>query len=109
MEEQIKEQIRKVTLKEFLIREYNKHLANYTGHLIEVTFTSGRSPDEVVLTIIQPSGQPGIPGIERKIKAKEAQMRGKEQLSREESILKVVSELILKEEKKQKDGKADIF
>lgn len=101
MEEQIKEQIRKVTLKEFLIQEYNKHLLNYTGHLIEVAFTSNQDQNAVVLTIIQPSGQPGIPGIERKIKAKEAQMRGREQLNREDSILKVVAKLIEDEEKKE--------
>ena len=96
---------RKITLKEFLIDEYNKHLSHYSRHLIEVTFTSGRPPDEIVLTIIQPTqSQPGMPnigGIERKIRAKEAQMRGREQLSREESILKVVAKLIIEEEKKE--------
>lgn len=95
------EEIKKITVKEFLISEYNNHLVGYVKNLVEATFTGGRPQDEVVITLIQPSGNANIPPIERKIKAKEAQMRARENLSKEESILKVIEKLIKEEDKKE--------
>lgn len=93
------EEIKKISVKEMLTAFYNEHLKAYSNQLIELNYLQGRDPNEVVITLIQQSGQ-GLPPMERKIKAKEAQMRAKENLSKEESILKVIEELIKKEDNK---------
>jgi len=101
MEEEKIETIEKATVKMFLINEYNNHLLRYVKALVEATFTAGRPQDEIVLTIIQESGNPQIPGIERKIKAKEAQKRARDSIDKQDSILKVIERLIKEEDKKE--------
>ena len=100
-EEKKPELFRQLKVKEFLIDEYNKHLMGYVKNLIEATFTGGRPQDEIVATFIQPSGNPQIPGIERNIKAKEAQMHARKEMDKQDSVLKVISKLIKNEDKKE--------
>ena len=103
MPEETKEikKLRQLSLREMLVNEFNAHLLNYAKQLTELKFLEGRPADEIVMSFVQPSGQPGMPGLERKIKAKEAQTRTIPQLSKEESILKVIQKLIKEEDKKE--------
>lgn len=100
MEEEKKEDIRQISVKEMLIMNYNSHIKSYVGNLIEATWTGGRDPKETVITLYQQS-QPGLPPIERHVKAKEAQLKARQFLEKEESILKVIEDLIKKEGKKE--------
>ena len=83
-----------------LIGCYNEHIEKYVRNLIELTYVIGLPPNEIIATIIQPSGNPGMPGIERKIKAKDSQMQTKPIMEKEKSILKVIRKLIDEEDKK---------
>lgn len=101
MEEKKEQQIKKLTVRDWLINEYNEHLVTYVKNLIEATFTGGKPQDEVVITLIQPSGNPNIPPIERNIKAKEAQVRARKEMDKQDSILRVIERLIKEENKKE--------
>lgn len=96
-----KKVIRKLTVKEYLLNEYNTHIVIYVKNLIEATFCAGRPQDEVVVTLIQPSGNPQIPAMERKIKAKEAQVKARRELDKQDSVLRVIERLIKDEDKKE--------
>lgn len=98
MEEQ---SINKFTVKEILISEYNKHLAMYVANLIEATFTGNRDPNEIVITVIRPSGNPQIPSVEQNIKAKDAQSRALKEKDKQDSILRAIERLIDAENKKE--------
>lgn len=93
--------MRKLTVKEFLISEYNEHIVLYVKNLVEATYTGGRDPNEVVVTLVQQNPDPKFPGIERKIKAKEAQMNARNKMDLQNSILKVIERLIEEEDKKE--------
>lgn len=101
-----KKEIRKLVVKEYLRSEYNIHIILYVKNLIEATFCAGKPQDEVVITLIQPSGNPQVPGapgvagVERKIKAKEAQMRARREMDKQDSVLRVIERLIEDEDKK---------
>jgi len=101
MAEKENENLRKLTVKEWLIGEYNDHIVKYVKNLVEATFCGGRPQDEVVITIIQESGNPNLPPMERKIKAKDAQIRARKELDKQDSILRVIDRLIKAEEKKE--------
>lgn len=101
MAEENKKIIRKLTVREYLLSEYNVHLVIYVKNLIEATFCAGRPQDEVVITLIQPSGNPQIPAMEKKIKAKEAQMKARREMDKQDSVLRVIERLMKDEYKKE--------
>ena len=101
LEETEKQPKRKVAVKEFLMANYNEHLSLYVANLIMATYTSGRSQDDIIVTIVQPSIQPGVPPMRRNVKAKEAQISARKQMDKEDSMLKVISKLIEAEDKKE--------
>jgi len=94
------EEVKSLTNLEMLYIFRNKHLEDYFKALIMKKYFANQDPNEVVATIIQ-QGQvnPGGLGVEKHIKAKEAQANKLKDLTREESILKVIDELIAKEKK----------
>jgi hypothetical protein len=97
----MEEKIQQFKTKEFLIEEYNKHLRMYVISLVEAEFAGGRPQNEIVFSFIQPSGNPQVPGMERNIKAKDAQMKARQEMSKQDSILKVIQRLIIQEDKKE--------
>jgi len=95
------QKMRKFTLKDLLIDEFNKHLIIYAKAFIEAKYTAGRDPNEIVVTLIQPSGNPQVPGVERKIKSKEAQSKAVREVDKQHSVLRVIERLIKEEETKE--------
>ena len=78
---------------------HNTHLEKFLSHKINAILFSELKPDDVVQTIVQPSGQPGIPGVERKIKAKEKLVVETKQRNDQEHILEIIDKLIKAEQK----------
>ena len=92
-----KNEIRELTHKEGLIMFHNEHLRKFLAHKINAVFFSEMKPNDVVKTMIVPSGNPQIPGMERKIKAKDVLVAETKRRDEQEHILRVISGLIKKE------------
>lgn len=97
----MEEKIQKATVRDFLISEFNRHIGMYVGNLIEMTFVMGRDPNEIVITLISKSPDPQFAGVERNIKAKDAQVNAKKEMDKQESILRAIERLIQAEDKKE--------
>jgi len=73
----------------------NQHLEKFVSSKIYAKlYAEMYAPEDTVIQIIKESGQPGIPGIERKFKAKEVQANEIRINEKERKILVVIDKLI---------------
>ena len=93
-----------MTRLEMLYAFYNEHLEKLISSTIYSTYYSELKPDEVVLIVRTPSGQPGMPGVERNIKAKELRDKEVKIKGTTEHYLRVIQRLIDEEKKKEKNA-----
>jgi len=90
--------ISQITNKEGLTMFYNEHLRKFLAHKINAVLFSELKPNDVVRTVVVPSGNAQIPGMERKIKAKDVLIAETKKRNDQEHILRIIKRLI-KEEK----------
>lgn len=99
MSEEKKDEVIKLKVIDMLKVFHNTHLEKFLSHKINAILFSEFKPDDIVQTFVQPSGHPGVPGVERKIKAKEKLVVETTQRNDQEHILRIVDKLIKEEEK----------
>ena len=94
------EEIKKISDIEGLYMFYNNHLEKFLSHKINSILFSEMKPDDIVQVVVQPGNNPqmpGNPGIERRIKAKERLVVETKKRDEQEHILRVINNLIKKE------------
>ena len=102
-----KEIIDQVTELDMLKNFRNKHLVSYiSSKIYSKLYAEMYAPNDIVIQVIQQGAQPGIPGIERKFKAKEMQEEELKVHEKERKVLVVIDKLI-KEIKK--NGETNII
>jgi len=90
-----KEIIHQMTELDMLKSFRNEHLEKYISSKIYTKlYAEMYAPNDIVIQVIQPSGQPGLPGIERKLKAKEVQESELKINDKERKVLIVIDKLI---------------
>ena len=78
----------------------NEHLEKYiSSKIYSRTYGEMYSPNEIVMILRQPSGQPGIPGVERNLKAKELQEQELKTNEKARKVLIIIDKLIKEVEK----------
>lgn len=100
-----KQMVRRVTSLEILLTYHNNHLDKFLSRKINAILFSEMKPDDIVQTFIQQSGIPNVPGVERKVKAKERLTVETKQREDQRHILRIINRLIKEEE----NGKTDTF
>ena len=95
--------VQKITPLDQLHAFYNTHYEKYVGHKINARMFGGMPKDDIVQTFVQPGPVEGMPGVERKIKAKDKATTEAKARDNQLHILRIINELI----KEEKNGKTD--